>query len=87
MVINAVLPFQFAYYSYHKKLDLEEQILPLVRSLPAEKNTIIQQFIGLGMQTKIEDAMQSQALLTLKNNYCDVKRCLNCNFGIKLIQQ
>ncbi len=87
MVINAVLPFQFAYYSYHKKLDLEEQILPLVRSLPAEKNTIIQQFIGLGMQTKIEDAMQSQALLTLKNNYCDAKRCLNCNFGIKLIQQ
>lgn len=87
MVINVVLPFQFAYYNYHSKLDLEEQILPLVRSLPAENNTIIQQFIRLGLQTKIEDALQSQALLTLKNDYCDAKRCLNCNFGIKLIQQ
>ncbi|MGB2087774.1 MAG: DUF2851 family protein [Psychroflexus salarius] len=86
-IINAISPLQFAYYQFKNTLDFETQVLALVRSLKPEHNSIIKRFKAIGFEDQIRSALETQALLTLKNDYCDQKRCLNCNFGIKLMQQ
>ena len=86
-VINAIIPLQFAYHQFKSTLDFETQILALVRSLKPENNSIIKRFKAIGFEDYISSALETQALLTLKNDYCNQKRCLNCNFGIKLMQQ
>jgi hypothetical protein len=35
---------------------------------------------------KINTAFESQALLELKNNYCDYKKCLQCGIGNKILK-
>jgi len=49
-----------------------------------EKNSIIKNWKDLGM--KPENAYQSQALLELKNEYCNAKRCLECGIGSKILR-
>lgn len=56
----------------------------LLESIDAENNQIIQQFANLGVVAN--DALQSQALLQLKKEYCDPKRCLECRIGQLLIK-
>lgn len=56
----------------------------LLESMDAENNHIIQQFEKLGVVAN--DALQSQALLQLKKEYCDPKRCLECRIGQLLIK-
>jgi hypothetical protein len=34
-----------------------------------------------------QNALDSQALLQLKQYYCDEKRCLECAIGAKLLRQ
>jgi hypothetical protein len=38
------------------------------------------------LNVDIENAMTSQALLTLKNDYCRPQRCLNCEIGLKILK-
>jgi len=65
-------------------------ILPLVRHLqlleylPNENNKITADFSILGV--KIKTAFESQALLELKNNYCNNKKCLHCGVGNKILK-
>ena len=61
-----------------------EELISLIASIPAEKNTIIEKFSHFGLASK--NAFQSQALLQLKNEYCNNKKCLQCAIGIQLIK-
>ena len=47
-------------------------------------NETIKKFKALGVT--IDHAGASQALLHLKKNYCDSKRCLSCNVGFQLMK-
>ena len=74
--------FFFHYYKYtgDRRVD---QILDWVRQLPPEKNNYSLKFKELGCT--IEDALESQACIQLKTNYCNQRRCLSCTFGHKLL--
>jgi hypothetical protein len=66
------------------KADIEA-ILALMIMIEPEKNTIIQKFNE--KEITIENALQTQALLELKKNYCDTQRCLECAIGTTLLKQ
>lgn len=83
LLINTIIPIQFAYNRSQGK-DNSEQLIDLLSSLPSEKNTIIDKFNSF--QIKSDNAFQSQALLQLKNEYCNKKRCLECAIGIELLK-
>mgnify|MGYP003981434157 FL=1 len=55
-----------------------------MKGLKPEKNTIISKFSALKIEAK--NAFESQALLELKNNYCESKRCLDCAIGSQLLK-
>jgi hypothetical protein len=55
-----------------------------LEELPPEKNAILQGWEQLGMEAK--SAHQTQALLQLKNAYCDKKCCLECSIGNAILK-
>jgi len=85
ILINTVLPFLF-YYGGIRSLDaVRDQSLDLLQSIKPEKNKIIQNWQKIGVDTT--SALDTQALIQLKNNYCTHRKCMDCAIGASLIQQ
>lgn len=85
ILINNVVPFLFVYGKDKGREIYCEKALRLLASIPPESNSITRKFAGFGLSPSSAD--QSQALLELKSNYCDRKRCLECRIGIGLISR
>lgn len=85
LIINTVVPVKFC-FAGQQGTDINEELLDLMNSLEAEANKIIEKFEELRPDTA-GNAMQSQALLELKKNYCDLNRCLECSLGLKLLER
>lgn len=83
LVINTVVPTLFTYGVYNKDDRYVKKALRWLKETAPENNNIIRIFQMEGMA--IENAGDSQALLELKKNYCDKKRCLECEIGLKLL--
>ncbi|HRX11350.1 MAG TPA: DUF2851 family protein [Draconibacterium sp.] len=84
LIINVVIPFLFVYGEKQNKEYLKNRALEFLEQLPAEVNSIIEKWEKLGVVS--HSAFESQALLQLKNKYCDQKKCLNCQIGVKLVK-
>ncbi len=84
ILINTIIPFVFVYGRETNRQQLCDKALEWLISLPAEKNHITRNFSVLGI--KPENALQSQALIRLKTNYCQNKQCLRCGVGYYLLK-
>lgn len=85
IIINTVAPVVFAYGLHHGKEDYKVKALQWLEETAAESNSIIGEFEVLGMKTG--SAFDSQALLELKNEYCNYRRCLSCAVGNALLKR
>ena len=83
IVINTVVPLQFAYAKRQGK-DSIELLMQLLEQIAPEKNTIVEKFNALGISTN--NAFQTQSLLQLKKDYCNKSRCLECAIGTQLLK-
>jgi hypothetical protein len=84
MMINSVAQVLFAYGLYADQARYVDKSMMLLESLPAENNAVVRGFNQIGIS--INNALQSQALIHLKRNYCDARRCLECRIGHLLIK-
>jgi hypothetical protein len=84
LIVNTIVPFLFVYGEQNNKHFLKDRALEWLDQLPAETNSIITKWEGLGVQPL--SAFETQALLQLKNRYCSEKRCLKCHVGNKIIR-
>ena len=75
ILVNTILPFIFIYGKYKGNEKQKELAFDLLDKLPSEKNKLIEKWIKLSIVPK--SAMESQALIYLKKEYCDKKKCLN----------
>ena len=80
LLINVIAPLLFAYGKYKGEMQLQEQSIDLLENLPPENNTIIKKWEKLS-EFKIKSAFDSQAVIYLKNNFCNLKKCLSCSIG------
>jgi Protein of unknown function (DUF2851) len=78
LLINTIIPLKFSYAKHQGKM-LNEEIVLLMQQLVSEKNSIINKFKTL--KKVPTSALQSQALLQLKNEYCSKNKCLQCAVG------
>lgn len=85
LIINTVVPIQFCYSKFQGNAE-EEKTITLIKSVLAETNHTISKFNKIRPKTAI-NAMDSQALIHLKKNYCDKNKCLHCALGLKLLQK
>ncbi|MGZ5246566.1 MAG: DUF2851 family protein [Flavitalea sp.] len=81
--INAVIPLLYAYAEYYRDMELHKRIDKWLRQLPAENNSIIRRFVDLGFCSS--SALETQSLYELKSQYCDLKKCLECEIGSRLL--
>ncbi len=84
ILINTVSVFLFAFGQENQSETHTNKAIKILESLPCENNNIISSFISAGI--KVSSAGNSQAVIELKNNYCDQKRCLACGIGNKLLK-
>ena len=82
ILTNTVIPIVFAYGDQLSEYTYKNKALEWLNDIPAEKNTITTGFETLGIANK--NTFDSQALLQLKKQYCDPKRCLDCMIWNKL---
>ncbi len=83
ILINTIIPLQFMYLQQNHKLN-EERLLHVVKQIKPEKNAVIDKFNALKIASK--SALESQALLQLKNEYCAKQRCLQCVIGNSILR-
>jgi hypothetical protein len=83
LLINTIIPMKFLYLKSLGKSDFSS-VISIIEQLKPEKNSIISMFSKL--KIKSANAFESQALLELKNNYCNQQKCLNCEIGIALLK-
>lgn len=84
IIINTICPILFAYGSYHQEQGYKDKALLWLEQSAAESNRITKGFTSLGIENK--NAFDSQALIELKQEYCDKKRCLECAVGATLLR-
>ncbi|AOW16912.1 hypothetical protein LPB03_05290 [Polaribacter vadi] len=84
IIINTIIPLKFVYLQSRGEVS-ENEIMQLIKQVSSEKNSIISNFSAL--EIKAKNAMESQALIQLKNNYCTKKRCLQCAIGNSLLRK
>lgn len=85
ILLNTVALFLFSYGKHTANQSYINRALKLLEHLPAEQNAITQKFVAAGVN--IQNAFNSQGILQLKKGYCDVKKCLSCGVGIKILKQ
>lgn len=84
IVINTVAPVLFAYGNYHSDSKYKLKALQWLEETAGESNSITKGFQESGVENK--NACDSQALIELKNEYCNKKRCLDCSVGNYLLK-
>lgn len=75
LIINVVIPFLFVFGESQNKENLKNRSLEFLEQLPAEDNSIIGKWSGLGVESR--SAFESQALLQLKRKLLIHKNELN----------
>jgi len=84
LVINVVVPLRFAYLQSIGKTE-NDFLLKLIQSIEPEHNSITQNFDLL--QKINANALISQSLIQLKNEYCTPNKCLKCEIGSHLLKK
>jgi hypothetical protein len=83
IIINTIIPLKFLYAKANGK-DTIEELISLIQTLKPEKNSSIEKFHFFKIKSK--NAFETQALLQLKNEYCNNKKCLQCEIGLTLLK-
>jgi hypothetical protein len=84
IIINTIAPLLFAYGSYHNEEKYKQKALQWLEETLPESNSITKRFQELKIENKT--AFDSQALIELKNEYCNKKRCLECSIGNAILK-
>ena len=83
-MINVVASMLFTYAARRGKEELKEKALNLLEITAPETNRHIAEWDNC--KVKPRNALESQALLHLKSEYCTRGKCLNCAVGKEIIQ-
>ncbi len=84
LLINTVVPILFAFGRHKLDDTLCDRAFDFLEQLKAEDNHITRTWKDIGLD--VENAGDSQALIQLKNEYCDRRDCLRCRFGYEYLR-
>lgn len=83
LLINVAIPLMMAYGTKHGDEEMCSRAVELLHEIPAESNSIVTLFMNAGIPCK--NAFTSQALIHLRRNYCQTRKCLYCRLGHRLL--
>ena len=83
LLINTVAPLLYAYSIRNGNDIYKERASRLLECLKPETNRIVSDFSAAGIVPR--NAFDSQALIQLRTQYCNTKKCLYCRIGHRLL--
>ena len=83
LVINVVAPLMMAYGDYTDDCALSDRAVDILEHLPGERNTLTADFVRAGVPCS--NAFISQAMIQARRCYCDVRKCLHCRLGHRIL--
>ncbi|MEL7121929.1 MAG: DUF2851 family protein [Bacteroidota bacterium] len=83
ILLNTVIPLLFLYADQKQDEALKKKALFWLQDMKPEHNSIIRNWENIGFQAT--SALQTQALIQLKSQYCDQQRCMNCRIGHEIL--
>ena len=83
VLINTVAPLLYARGELTDDYSLTDRAIALLEDLRPEQNSIVTLFRHAGI--KCDDALTSQALIQLRRNYCEARKCIYCRLGHRLL--
>lgn len=84
IIINTAAPLKWAYGRTIQDQGMMDNAIDLLRQVPAENNRILRLWKQCGLN--VDNAADSQALIQLKQHYCDTMDCLRCRFGYEFMK-
>lgn len=84
IIINAVVPFRYAYGIHTANDQLKDNALDLLQEVPAEHNRFTKIFGNYGFPLKT--ALESQGVLEQFYFACQEKQCLACHIGSAIMK-
>ncbi|MFN3940675.1 MAG: DUF2851 family protein [Chitinophagales bacterium] len=84
LLINTIAPFKYLYGLKTGDQRMIDSAIAVLETLPPEKNNIVQGWERLGR--KAENASESQAMIHLKKEFCNARRCLHCHVGYHVLK-
>ncbi len=85
LLINTVAPVLFAYGTSVSIEKYCERALNILESVKPERNSIVSTFRAAGLS--VENAFRTQAMIQLRKEYCDKRRCLHCRIGYTILSR
>jgi len=85
ILINTVVPILFSYGRATNNETLCERAFRFLEQIKPEANFITKDFAGFKVVAR--NAYDSQALIQLKREYCEKKKCLYCRIGYKMLSE
>lgn len=85
ILINTVAPLLYAYGELTGNYEMTDKAIKLLEDFRAESNSIVSHFVAYGIDCP--DALTSQALVQLKREYCDARKCIYCKIGHHLLSK
>lgn len=83
LIINVVVPLLMAYGDYCGDETLGDRAIDILEHLPGENNRYTADFVKVGVACP--NAFISQAMVQAHKQYCDVRKCLHCRLGHRLL--
>lgn len=84
ILINAVVPFRYAYGLHTADDQMKESALNLLQEIPAEQNRFTKIFRPYDFPMR--SALESQGVLEHYRFACQEKRCLDCQIGTAIMK-
>jgi Protein of unknown function (DUF2851) len=83
IIINSIIPLLYTYGKLVPDRSILKKSLDWLEEMPAENNQLLDGWKRIGVSVK--RAAGSQALIELKKQFCDQRKCLECEIGKQLL--
>jgi hypothetical protein len=84
IIVNSVIPLLYTYGKTIPDREILEKSISWLSQIPAEKNRLMDRWKRVGVS--VRKAAASQALTELKKQFCDQRKCLDCEIGRQLLK-
>ena len=81
IILNSITLLWVCYAKYKNEAFFIDKAIEWLEGVKAEKNRYTEAFDKTGFIS--ENAVHSQGLRHLWQHYCDHKKCVHCNIGLK----
>jgi hypothetical protein len=84
IIINGIIPLLYTYGKTIPDTAILKKAIDWLEEVPAEQNRLMAGWKRIGITVK--KASGSQAMIELKKEFCDSRKCLDCEIGRQLLQ-